>query len=110
MPLLLLSKSQPLRWVVIWFGCEPEGGSIYTVAMFHVGAKFALLRRLFMPMAKKPSSARSLAPPLQTAPASLGCDLVLRVEMPRRCTDLVRQLERLLPPLHIVYLSHGLPS
>ena len=36
---------------------------IYTVAMFHVGAKSALLRRLFMPMAKKMSSARSLAPP-----------------------------------------------
>ncbi len=34
-----------------------------------VGAKFALLRRLFLPMAEKTSSARSLAPPLQIEPA-----------------------------------------
>lgn len=45
--------------------------------MFHVGAKSALLRRLFLPMAKKTSSARSLAPPLQIEPALLGFDLVL---------------------------------
>ena len=43
----------------------------------HVGAKSALLRRLFMPMAKKTSSARSLAPPFQIEPAALGFDLVL---------------------------------
>ena len=43
----------------------------------HVGAKSALLRRLFMPVAKKTSSARSLAPPLQTGPAALGSGLVL---------------------------------
>ena len=38
----------------------------------HVGAKSALLRRLFMPAAKKTSSARSLAPPFQTATAGVG--------------------------------------
>lgn len=54
-----------------------EGRGIYSVAMFHVGAKSALLRRLFMPMAKKTSSARSLAPPFQIEPTSLGFDLVL---------------------------------
>ena len=54
-----------------------EGRGIYSVAMFHVGAKSALLRRLFMPMAKKTSSARSLAPPFQIEPAALGFDLVL---------------------------------
>lgn len=44
--------------------------------MFHVGAKSALLQCLFMPTAKKTSSARSLAPPLQIEPTSLGFDLV----------------------------------
>ena len=44
----------------------------------HVGAKSALLRRLFMPAAKKPSSARSLAPPFQLRPAVLGSQLVCR--------------------------------
>ena len=38
----------------------------------HVGAKSALLRRLFMPMAKKTSSARSLAPPFQITTAYAG--------------------------------------
>ena len=55
-----------------------EGRGIYSVAMFHVGAKSALLRRLFMPVAKKTSSARSLAPPLQLRPAALGSQLVGR--------------------------------
>ena len=41
----------------------------------HVGAKSALLRRLFMPAAQKTSSARSLAPPLQPRPAALGSQL-----------------------------------
>ena len=50
---------------------------IYTVAMFHVGAKSALLRRLFMPMAKKTSSARSLAPPFKNESTSLGFNFVL---------------------------------
>ena len=44
---------------------------------YHVGAKSALLRRLFMPMAKKTSSARFLAPPFEITTAVLGCDLVL---------------------------------
>ena len=35
------------------FGRKPGGIGIYSVAIFHVGAKSALLRRLFMPMAKK---------------------------------------------------------
>ena len=54
-----------------------EGRGIYSVVNEHVGAKSALLRRLFMPMAKKTSSARSLAPPFQIEPAVLGFDLVL---------------------------------
>ena len=41
------------------FGCKPECCGIYTVAIFHVVAKFPLRPRLFMPMAKKTSSARS---------------------------------------------------
>ena len=52
-----------------------EGRGIYSVAMFHVVAKSALRPRLFMPMAKKTSSARPLAPPFQIEPAALGFDL-----------------------------------
>ena len=53
-PSLLLSKSQPLA-----LGCDlvwstnPENCGIYLVAMFHVGAKSALLRRSFLPLAEK---------------------------------------------------------
>ena len=43
-----------------------------SVIVHHVGAKYALLRRFFMPLHKKASSARSLAPPLQIEPAALG--------------------------------------
>ena len=47
-------------------GVELRAAGIYTVAMFHVGAKSALLQRLFMPTAEKTSSASAcpLAPPL----------------------------------------------
>ena len=45
---------------------------IYSVAIFHVGAKSALLRRFFMLTHKKASSARSLAPPFQIATAYAG--------------------------------------
>ena len=71
------AKAPPARRPVEW--------SFYTFSRFqnenfnrpfHVGAKSALLRRLFMPKAKKTSSARSLAPPFQTATAlALGCVL-----------------------------------
>ena len=80
-PLLLLSKSQPLT-----LGCDLgpplrggfflSQGNIDFNRPFHVGAKSALLRRLFMPVAKKTSSARSLAPPFQLRPAALGSQLV----------------------------------
>lgn len=45
---------------------------IYSVAMFHVGAKSALLRHFFMFMHKKALSVRSLAPSFQTGPACAG--------------------------------------
>ena len=72
-PLLLLSKSQPLT-----LGCDlgpplcggfvPLRGNIDFNRPFHVGAKSALLRRLFMHEAKKTSSARFPVPPLQCGP------------------------------------------
>ena len=64
-----------------------EGRGIYSVAMFHVGAKSALFRRLFMPTAKKTSSAHSLAPPLQIATAALGCDLGFFSHHPKSYND-----------------------
>ena len=51
---------------------------IYTVAMFHVGAKSALLRRLFMPMAKKDVIRPPLDPPFQLRPVVLGSQLAGR--------------------------------
>ena len=73
------AKAPPARRPVEW--------SFYTLSRFqnenfnrpfHVGAKSALLRRLFMPKAKKTSSARSLAHPFQLRPAALGSQLVCR--------------------------------
>ena len=57
-------------------GAIPRGFESHPLR--HVGAKSALLRRLFMPVAKKTSSARSLAPPFQLRPAALGSQLVCR--------------------------------
>ena len=51
-------------------GQEAASSSLVTRTI--VGAKSALLRRLFMPAAKKTSSARSLAPPLQITTAYAG--------------------------------------
>ena len=48
------------------------------VLLFHIRAKSALFRSLFMPGAKKTSFARSLAPPFQLRPAVLGSQLVGR--------------------------------
>ena len=52
-PLLLLSKSNPLRWASIWFWVQNWKCGVYSVAMLHVAAKSALRPRLFMPAAKK---------------------------------------------------------
>ena len=80
--LLLASKPDPLS---LGSGLGPplRGGFVLLRENadfdrpFHRGAKSALRPRLFMPMAKKTSSARSLAPPFQIEPAVLGFDLVL---------------------------------
>ena len=56
-------------------GYEPVGRGFESLQAHHVGAKSALLRRIFMFMAKKTSSVRSLAPPFQVTTASLGRDL-----------------------------------
>ena len=61
----------------------------------HVGAKSALLRRLFVPAARKTSSARSLAPPSQLRPATLGSQLAGRPFAAR----FVDRAERLHGPL-----------
>ena len=78
-PLPLLSKSNPLALGFdLVLGASLEAAGIYTAVIFHVGAKSALLRRLFMPGAKKTSSARFPAPPFQLRPAPLGTQLVGR--------------------------------
>ena len=46
----------------------------------HVGAKSALLRRLFITTAKKTPSARSLAPPFQLRPVSLDSQLLFYLQ------------------------------
>ena len=57
-------------------GASLEAAGIYTAVIFHVGAKSALLRRLFMSGAKKTPSVRSLAPLFQIGTAALDYDLV----------------------------------
>ena len=39
MPLHLLSRSKPLRWVRVGFGCKPGNNSLYTAAMLQGGAR-----------------------------------------------------------------------
>ena len=56
----------------------------------HVGAKPALLRRLFVPAAKKTSSARSLAHPFQIEPAVLGFDLGMGADWRAAASILLR--------------------
>ena len=62
----------------------------YNSTRTNVGAKSALLRRLFMPMTKKTSSARSLAPPLQITTAALGCDLVFGANLKAAASIVLR--------------------
>ncbi|MDD7538020.1 MAG: hypothetical protein PUJ93_03425, partial [Oscillospiraceae bacterium] len=52
-PSLLLSKSQPLRWVVIWFGCKLESDGIYSVGIIHVAASVILLAASFFKACRK---------------------------------------------------------
>ena len=59
-------------------GASLEAAGIYTAVIFHVGAKSALLRRLFIPETKKAPSTRSHAPPFQLRPAPLAPQLVDR--------------------------------
>ncbi len=63
---------------------------IFFVNTTHVGAKSALLRRLFVPAAKKTSSARSLAHPFQIEPAALGFDLGLGADWRAAASMLLR--------------------
>ena len=39
MPLLRLSRSKPLRWVRVDFGCKTGNNSLYTAAMLEGGAR-----------------------------------------------------------------------
>lgn len=54
-----------------------EDRGIYSVAMFHVVAKFALRPRFFIPMAKKTHPPAPLLLLSKSQPLMLGCDLVL---------------------------------
>ena len=67
---------------------------------FHMVSKSALRPRLFMPMAKKTSSARSLAPPFQIEPAALGFDLVLGGNLEALASILLRYFRIFSPELH----------
>ena len=66
-------------------GVELRAAGIYTVAMFHVGAKSALLRRLFMPMAKRRHPPAPLLLLSNCDPLALGSQLVFFFQrFPRR--------------------------
>ena len=75
--LLLLSKSNPLRWASIWFWAQSRK-KIDFAALVHVGAKSAPLRFKAVPFGDRLKTAlRSFAPPFQLEPAALGFELVL---------------------------------
>ena len=73
MPLLLLSKSQPLRWVVIWFG-----QILWITASILFGLRMSeqALYRLLRLFLQKSERTHAAAPPFQITTAALGCDLV----------------------------------
>ena len=76
------------------FGCKPESCGIYTVAIFHVVAKFALRPRFFIPMAKKTHPPAPLLLLSKSQPLMLGCDLVLGTDLEARhlyCCDISRR-------------------
>ena len=74
--LLLLSKSNPLRWASIWFWAQSRK-KIDFAALVHVGAKSAPLRFKAVPFGDRLKTAlRSFAPPFQLEPAALGFELV----------------------------------
>ena len=67
-----LSSFKPVT-ASLGHGCVlPNWQLSYSVHMTHVGAKSALLRRLFILTDKKTPSARSLAPPLKIVTADAG--------------------------------------
>ena len=73
--LLLLSKSNPLRWASIWFWAQSRK-KIDFAALVHVGAKSAPLRFKAVPFGDRLKTAlRSFAPPFQLEPAALGFEL-----------------------------------
>ena len=76
-PLLLLSNCDPLCWLAV--GRPPCGRHSFPIGGLRGSpvpsrpeGPSALLRRLFLPAAKKTPSARSLAPPFQLRPALLA--------------------------------------
>ena len=73
MPLLLLSKSQPLRWVVIWFW-QILWITASILFGLHTSSRMSYhSRRRFFTS----SLIHSIAPPFQIEPTALGFDLVL---------------------------------
>ena len=84
MPLLLLSKSQPLRWVVIWFG-QILWITASILFGLHTSSRMSYhSRRRFFTS----SLIHSIAPPFQIEPTALGFYLVFRTK--HRCNSLRR--------------------
>ena len=91
MPLLLLSKSNPLRWASIWFLIQPQSRCIVFVA----SGVFCLRQ-------KRPPSAGFPAPPFPIAAAALGCGgaaaLWRLLFHPQETIDFSRSFQ---PPFHV---------
>ena len=77
LPLLLLSKSNPLRWASIWFWVQTWKCGVYSVAMLQLVASDISLATSFFISWQSSSRAHSAASRFQITTAALGCDLVL---------------------------------
>ncbi|SCI50881.1 Uncharacterised protein [uncultured Flavonifractor sp.] len=90
-------------------GASLEAAGIYTAVIFHVGAKSALLRRLFMSGAKKTPSVRSLAPLFQIGTAALDYDLVSQLRCAFiACMKIWSLVALCLPAILLLFADCGL--
>ena len=74
MPLLLLSKPNPLRWASVWVGGNLE--AVWFVEAVLIAASTISLAAIFYTSYEKSPCAHSAAAPFQITTTLLGCDLV----------------------------------
>ncbi len=69
-------RNAPLAQLDRAFGYGPKGRGFESLKARHVGAKFALLRLVFLSATENKPSTRSLVPPFHKSHAGLTCSVV----------------------------------